>query len=377
MTSTAFLCASLRLRHDPSGGAALRAGARDLEDDWACLQSLIAAERLAPLLHRTLGGLEIVPPDVAEVLRDGYRLTAVRNMLLLHALGACLRQLATAQVPVIVLKGAALAEVVYGNVSLRPMGDVDLLVHQRDLARTRHVLEGLGYVLGRAETHPGVLAEHENELVLCKPGPVPVFVDVHWSLFDSPYYQSRIAMDWFWQTAQPAQIAGVPALMLGPEAQIIHLCGHLSLHHGAAGLLWWHDIAEVLVFYRGRMNWTELLSRTRQYGLVLPVRAVLTRVSADWGAPIPAGVLHALRSHPPSRAEQRVFSRLSGAPRPAGQRFWSDLTSMPSWRQRLRFARTNLFPSAAYMQQRYRVPHPLLLPFYYPYRWLRGLRGGQ
>jgi hypothetical protein len=48
---------------------------------------------------------------------------------------------------------------------------------------------------------------------------------------------------------------------------------------------------------------------------------------------------------------------------------------MPGWRQRVRFARTNLFPSAAYMRQRYQIKHPLLLPLYYPYRWLRGLRG--
>jgi hypothetical protein len=27
------------------------------------------------------------------------------------------------------------------------------------------------------------------------------------------------------------------------------------------------------------------------------------------------------------------------------------------------------------MHQRYHISHPLLLPFYYPYRWLRGLRG--
>ena len=49
--------------------------------------------------------------------------------------------------------------------------------------------------------------------------------------------------------------------------------------------------------------------------------------------------------------------------------------SMPDWRQRLHFARANVFPSADYMRQRYGVRHPLLLPIYYPWRWLRGLLG--
>ena len=44
------------------------------------------------------------------------------------------------------------------------------------------------------------------------------------------------------------------------------------------------------------------------------------------------------------------------------------------WSERLGYAWTHLFPSAAYMRQRYDIPHPLLLPLYYPYRWFRGLR---
>jgi hypothetical protein len=72
--------------------------------------------------------------------------------------------------------------------------------------------------------------------------------------------------------------------------------------------------------------------------------------------------------------EAVVVQRLRAA-LPAGARFWTDLAGITGWRQRLRFARTNLFPSAAYLRQRYAIPHPLLVPLYYPYRWWRGLRG--
>src|SRR5204863_7062817 len=141
-----------------------------------------------------------------------------RNLLLLHELGLCLQQLSAARVEVIVLKGAALAQAVYRDLSLRPMGDVDLLVRRADVATTTHLLAQQGYVPVRAETHPGALAEHESELTFRKPGRVDAYIDLHWTLFDSPYYQDRIAMDWFWNTAQPVSIAGVPTLMLGPEA---------------------------------------------------------------------------------------------------------------------------------------------------------------
>lgn len=377
MTGLTFVRAGLRVRHDPTGVEAVRAAAAELEGNWESVRAVSEAERVGPLLQRALDPLGIVPPAVAAALRQSRRTTSVHNLLLLHEVGLCLQKLAAAGVPVIVLKGAALAEAVYRDLSLRPMGDVDVLVRRDDLATTTRLLEELGYAPMRAETHPGELAEHENELAFCKRGRVPAYIDVHWTLFDSPYYQTRIGMDWFWDTAQPVTIAGVPALMLGPEALLIHLCGHLALHHQTSGLLWWHDIVEVLTTTGDHIAWTELLAKTRQYGLVLPVRTVLTAAADEWGAPLPADVLAALRAVPHSRTEQRVFSWLTSTDRPAGQRFWADLGSMPGWGQRLRFARTHLFPSAAYMRQRYRILHPLLLPFYYPYRWLRGLRGAR
>jgi len=334
---------------------------------------VIESERIGPLLHQTVGA--IVAPPLGEQLYLSYHATARRNLLLLRELGTCLRALTAAAVPVIVLKGAALIETVYGNLALRPMGDVDLLVRGRDLAATRQTLGGLGYEVRRIETHPGVVAEYENEVAFCKPGKLDTWVDVHWGLFDSPYYQDRIAMDWFWESARPAPIADVTALVLGPEALLIHLCGHLALHHMHTGLLWWYDVAEVLAAYRAEIDWPALLAHTQEYGLLLPVRTVLSRAVDEWGAAIPADVMHALRSLRESRVEQRIFADLTAAQRSPRRRFWSDLTSMSDWRQRLRFARTNLFPSPAYMRRRYAIAHPLLIPFYYPYRWLRGALG--
>lgn len=374
MTGEALLCACLRMRHDASALPTVRAAAATITD-WTPLLAQMERERITPILHRTLGSVDVLPTHVLQSTARSYRFTALRNLLMLHALTTCLEKLAAEQIPVIVLKGAALAEVIYENIGLRPMSDVDLLVRPADVDPVRKLLEGLGYTRDRAETHPGALTEHENELSFSLKGQINANMDVHWSLFDSPYYQDHINMQWFWETAELAQIAKTTVLMLGPEAQVIHLCGHLGLHHQAEGLLWWQDIVEVIVFYRERIDWDVLLARTREFGLVLPVRTVLQRLADEWHAPIPDHVLGALEAASPSQAEERVFSGLSALERPAGHRFLSDLSTMPSWRQRLRFARTNLFPSAAYMRQRYHIENPLLLPFYYPYRWLRGLRG--
>jgi hypothetical protein len=56
------------------------------------------------------------------------------------------------------------------------------------------------------------------------------------------------------------------------------------------------------------------------------------------------------------------------------RRLWADLAMRPAEGERAAVVWRTLFPSLAYMQRRYRVAYPLLLPLYYLLRWLEGLR---
>ena len=156
--------------------------------------------------------------------------------------------------------------------------------------------------------------------------------------------------------------------------QCADILGEVPLWCSRTRLLWWSDIAE-LIHVQGRaLDWTEVIDRSRRYRLLLPMRIVLAGLAEEWSVPIPADVLPRLADFRPSREEADLFRSHSG-PASAGQRFWSDLHHMGSWRQGLTFARTNLVPSRAYMRGRYDIRRPWLVPLYYPYRWLRGLRG--
>ena len=369
-----FLRLCLRARADGDAREALRRAVQRANLDWDMIRRVALAQRLGPLICQALRGHLGVPAEAERSLRDSYYATAARNLILRHELCGALRALRAAQVSVIVLKGAALAETVYAHIALRPMLDVDLLLRQEDLPAARSALAELGYEAPHVEMHRGTTVTYENELALRKPALAEFALDMHWSLFDSPYYQHTLTMDWFWATARPLRIDGVPTLMLGPEATLLHLCGHLWLHHTGEELLWLHDIARVVCVEADKIDWELLLARAQAYQLVLPLRQVLTRLSDEWGAPIPAAVCARLRALQPSKDEARTFQWRTPARRSVAQRFWADVRSMPGWRRRLHFTWTLLFPSPAYMRERYQVTHPVLLPLYYPYRWARGLR---
>ena len=372
-----FIRLCLRTRWEPEALEAARRLAMDTQPDWEALLQVAEEERLGPLLYRAVRWQKLVPPAVEEALRTARYTIAVRDRLLRGELVTILDHLSTQCVDVLLLKGAALARTVYGGAGLRPMEDLDLLVHPEAVRPALRILMEQGYRRIGAEVRPDADLAYESQLMLGKAGPIHFTAEVHWSLFDVPYYQRVLPMDWFWQTASTVQIGNTPARVLGPEAQILHLCGHIALQHGdePPKLLWLHDVAEVLVYYRGQLDWGELLARAQACGLVSPVQRVVGQVADQWGVPVPAETVSRLNALRPSAAEVRAAAWRTAGERPVAQRFWSDLQSMGGWRQRLHYAWIHLFPSVTYMQGRYHIRHRWLVPLYYPYRWWVGLRG--
>lgn len=369
-----FLRTLLRGYFDASALAAAQVQAEQPEFDWPRVLRVAVDEALAPFLQVLLQEQGWAPLAVQQELRQAYIDSALRNALLWEELSRVLRLLAQAGIPAILLKGAAVAETVYGNVAVRPMRDLDLLLSPEQINDALIRLQAIGYRLAAPEVAAGAGLIYENEILLGKADSTQTALELHWSLIDSPHYQRILDMAWFWQSRRPVTIAGTPAWVLGPEAQLLHLCAHLALHHRGRGLLWQMDIVALLHALGDQIDWELVLTQAAACDLVLALRRTLGDVIAGWSAPVPAPIWQRLATMSPSPAEQRAVAWLTAAERPVAQRFWADLASLPTWPARLRFARLHLFPTAAYMRRRYAISHPALLPVYYLYRWYLGAR---
>lgn len=344
--------------------------------DWAPLPAAARSARLGPLLYSVLRDVDWLPPAALEALRSQYYITALRQSLLEDELRRILDCLSAASVDVILLKGAALIRTVY-ETGLRPMEDLDLLV-RRDSARTAlEAVPTLGYATTSPEVRPGSDLAFENEVRLTRRTDLaPFALELHWSLFDIPQYQQALPLDWFWDTAQSLKVGGSTARVLAPEALLLYLCGHLTLHHahGSANMLWYQDIAEVVNHCRDSLDWPLIFARAAKYHLVLPLQTVLHRLTTDWGLTLPPDVSAGLDALVPS-PDEHALAVEKAAPRPVIRRFWNDLASTRGWSARLRYAWIQLFPSPAYMRHRYGITRGCLIPLCYPYRWWLGLRG--
>lgn len=371
---TRFLLLCLQSRFNPTALDRAQVVASQDNFDWDALSKLVDDELLSPLLYTITSDKDMLPPHLERQIREIYLQNAVRNAILAKNLAKIIEGSAAYSIDLIVLKGAALAEIVYRNIAVRPMVDMDILVRGADVQKALDLLSSLNYIAVDPETHPGTLLEFESELLMHKVEQFDIALELHWSLLDSPHYQQKIDMRWFWQTAAPAQFNGKPGLVLGAEALLLHLCSHIMLHHRGKGLLWLHDVAEVLARFGESLEWETLLNKAQDYDLVLSLQRIIPMVNREWQIGLAQSVLDGLNALQPSDRERQVFNWLTSAERPVAQRFWVDLATSSSWQRRFTYARQNLFPSSSYMRKRYEIRSSLLLPFYYPYRWLLGIQ---
>ena len=218
--------------------------------DWAAALALADRHGLTPLLYKRLKQSDAqvsVPTDAWKRLRRAYLVSAARNTRLFRELRAVLQRLRGSGVTAVALKGAFLAEEVYGDIALRPMVDVDLLVREADLGRAQAILLDMS----------GVQKQSEEIESRCKRNPhLPqvvvhdLAVEIHWTIAP-PAGPVRVDAAGLWNRVRPAKIADVDVLTLSPEDLLLHLCLHAAYSESlGAGLRPFCDIAETIHHFR-------------------------------------------------------------------------------------------------------------------------------
>jgi len=233
--------------------------------DWDAIFYGVQRHSVIPLFYHRLknSGLhEIAPPEILQQLRDSFLRFAAKNMRIYHQLSQLLTLLQENEVKVIALKGAHLAEEVYGNIDLRNMSDVDLMVRREDLGTVEKLFIELGYGSANRPSVEEQMRCHHLVPFITRQG-LPL--EVHWTI-TRPSSPFKIDVDELWRRARPATIAGVDALVLSPEDLLVHLSLHgFFQHQFEMGLKTFCDVRETILHYSAEIEWNELESSIRRY----------------------------------------------------------------------------------------------------------------
>jgi hypothetical protein len=295
---TAFLVHCARLRLSPRRTQAIK-DILGTGIDWDSLLKKANLQRLTPLVTYHLRSPDLaglVPKSILVKLKGIYYQSLARNMLLQEELSRLLSALNNENIPVIILKGSALLDIIYQDISLRPMSDLDILVRPDDLDRAEALVLGMeySYILESRNISTDLVKRH---LPTMKHGKKYVFLEVHQHIVstdDAAYFD----ISDFWARARPVRKANAQALVFSPEDSIIHLgIKFLSdrRYYSNAALSQLCDISETVKYYGGSLDWDLVVRVSREKGFTAGMHSVFYACQRVLGTPVPAGVVRQLR----------------------------------------------------------------------------------
>jgi hypothetical protein len=302
------------------------------EIDWPRVLQIAAEHKVAPLVYQSLqkNCPDAVPQAVLQKLQEASAANALRNLYLTLELLKLLKAFAAQGITVIPFKGPVLATLVYGHLSLRQFGDLDILVQDVDIDRAKDLLIAHGYQPRKMLTanqeedylqYSFVRSDRTNSNSTVR----QVFVDLHKALTPR-YFPSVIDSEFLGDRLQQQFFGGGKIFTLSPEDLLLYLCVH-GCKDAWERLAWICDIAALQQAYPELM-WMQVLEQAKQLGYERMVLLGLSLTHTVLEVALPNAVLQRIQSCPglevlTEQVRQQLFFRAGMVPEAINSTVWS------------------------------------------------------
>jgi hypothetical protein len=193
--------------------------------DWQALLDLAAWHRVRPVAYEKLRQAcwDLLPTDLQRAWQYHAKALAQRALFGTGALLKIAAQFEKEQIPVVPLKGPALAQALYGDIASREFVDLDLLVKEADFVRAVAALQPLGY---RTDWDLAPVLQlnflrYQGECTLSSTRGWPP-IDLHWRLAAQ---NNALPLDAAscWPRFRPVQFEGRTLLGFAPEDLTLYI----------------------------------------------------------------------------------------------------------------------------------------------------------
>lgn len=276
--------------------------AADQVSDWDPVIDQAEIHGVAPLLYTNLRAAGVtLPRGVARrlqplVIRHRHA-NEVRMRLLREILDACSGR----GIQVVVLKGAALCNILYVDIALRPMSDLDILVPRRDAWAVQQILTELGFTAPSAAPSRFMSHHHHLPVASIRREGLGMNVEVHHNALN-PDCPVSLTLDELSDQPRVYQVEGKPAVALGHHDMLRQLSYHATSPADVMRLIWIADIVGYAARFADEIDWARLrradpfvINVLALFHYVTPLPEVLAQHVPPPAAAVPGGVVIAMK----------------------------------------------------------------------------------
>jgi len=269
-------------------------------EDWDYFISTIIERGFAPLFYKKLHFISAeIPEYIKQLLRKTYYTTINRNITFYSAFNEFSLAFKNNEIAFMPLKGIFVAEWLYGDIGLRQMSDIDLLIKEEDGDKAVSIMKEIGYIISPFEIIVSEAADKITRSIIDKDEAAHLqpmvkgilSVELHTKL---QYKHEEYKQDTqeIWNTSRVVSLNGNSVEVLDFYQQIIHICLHLHRHTGShLQFTCYSDIAVFLEKFKDEINWRVLIDTCVKNGYEVPVFRYMLLTHEYMGAPLPSNII--------------------------------------------------------------------------------------
>lgn len=264
--------------------------------NWNSFIDKTTSNRITPFIYRSLYKIpnkEKIPKNIYLFLKKKYIQVFFNNSKKISELKSIVNALNNHKIDFIPLKGIVLIPTIYNDLGIRSMTDIDILVKEIDVERSKNLFLELGWkIRDEHEISDFVekISDSQHPYTFVKN---TVKIELH-NKIHSGLSSYSININHYWERSIPIDFLDSHSFVFSRTDFLQHLCIHLHKHlinEKQMSIKHFCDIREFILKYSSEINWNELVSTSSQYKCSVEVREILSISSIYFNAPIPENII--------------------------------------------------------------------------------------
>jgi hypothetical protein len=260
--------------------------------------------RLIPLLYKRLSS-KYDDFEYKNRMKGIYRYFLYKNNLIIHKTRNVFDILMDNDISFVMLKGASLLASYYDDLALRPMSDIDILIHKEDVLKVVEILSKLGW---HAKEDKNIALNLNSRNALNFENEEGFEIDIHWHVIYQCCWDG--AEKPYWNNLENSYLKDMRIKILNPTMLLLHTCAHGMRWNEMSAIRWVTD-ALIIIEKRGTdIDWQLLYNEAEGKNLTYTIKRSMKILKEDFNAPIPDEFIKIISNAKVSLYEKKLFEEL-------------------------------------------------------------------